>query len=1035
MPADHIGLEGALSGQQRVGNGSGAPNMSDVRALLLTDVVDSTQLLERLGDEAAATLWAAHDRAARDLLREWRGLEIDRTDGFLLLFESASDALGYALAYHRALAGFEVPLRARAGLHIGPVILRHNSPADVALGAKPVEVEGLAKPVAARVMAIAQGGQTLLTAPARDALGPMKVRIESHGHWRVKGVAEPFELFEAGDDDAPFTPPPDSAKAYRVVQRRDLWLPVREVRHSLPAERDAFVGRHEPLLELAHRFEAGARLVSVLGMGGSGKTRLATRFGWTWLGDFSGGVWFCDLSQARTIDGIVAAVAHGLDVPLGKDDPIAQLGSAIAGRGPCLVILDNFEQVARHAQETLGRWLDAAGEAHFLVTTREVLGLPGEQTYALAPLPGSEAEELFMRRAEAAKSNLAVTAEDRAAIAPLVKLLDGLPLAIELAAARVRLMPPRTLLARMGERFRLLASAGGRQDRHATLRATFDWSWDLLSPAEKSALAQLSVFEGGFTQEAAEAIVDLSACDGAPWIVDVLQSLLDKSLVRAVGRDRFDLLSSVQAYAAEQLATEGRFPGSGADGRQDRRSSATAPGSRRWAQSGQSECVRRPCQSRRCVPACDREFARAACDRRTAGCLGCAESQWTDQHRRRPRRGSLCLCPDLDTRSAAIAQCGSRQRSGFAGASGGRAAPLRDCPASCSRMRRPRLPGERADQGLQPSMEAKAELPEARAGDCRRAIAGARARRRCRLNAPPSTASQTSTLPKVDLDEARASYEAALERARDASNLDWQCWLLGNLGIAVRQPWPHGRGPTVLRAVAGAGSAHSVTGNVKATPCAILGCCISCRSAWTRRSKFPSKRYASHATSGTCASRPSLLCNLGLAHEEHGRTQDALRSFDAALRAMRQLGDRRGEGQFLGYLGRTRARLRDFDSARECFAAGRALLRRGFRHIEPWNSHCATAPNANGAPATSRGARALRRGADIGRSSRCRSPIRTWPSLGARRSPARRSGAVGNLGYSFMIQGSLSRFSPPALGFNLPCTCSRCPARNAACCT
>src|SRR5512137_3182940 len=126
-----------------------------------------------------------------------------------------------------------------------------------------------------------------------------------------------------------------------------------------------------------------------------------------------------------------------------------------------------------------------------------------------------------MRRAEAARHDPEFTAEDRGAIAPLVKLLDGLPLAVELAAARVRVMPPHTLLARMGERFRLLASSGGRRDRHATLRATLDWSWDLLSPAEKSALAQLSVFEDGFTREAIEAVVDLAACDGAPWIVDL----------------------------------------------------------------------------------------------------------------------------------------------------------------------------------------------------------------------------------------------------------------------------------------------------------------------------------------------------------------------------------------------------------------------------------------------------------------------------------------------------------------------------------
>ena len=168
-----------------------------------------------------------------------------------------------------------------------------------------------------------------------------------------------------------------------------------------------------------------------------------------------------------------------------------------------------------------------------------------------------------MRRAEAAKPGFQPSAEDQSAIDPLVKLLEGLPLAIELAAARVRVMPPRMLLLRMSERFKLLSSAGGRLDRQATLRAVFDWSWDLLSVPEKAALAQLSVFEGGFTLESVEAVLDLSAYENAPWPMDALQSLVHKSLVRQMTDARFDLLVSVQEYAAEHLRTEGRYTGSG----------------------------------------------------------------------------------------------------------------------------------------------------------------------------------------------------------------------------------------------------------------------------------------------------------------------------------------------------------------------------------------------------------------------------------------------------------------------------------------
>jgi predicted ATPase len=485
---------------------------------------------------------------ARDLLVTHEGREIDKTDGFLMLFETADRAVAYAVAYHRALA--ELGIAARAGLHVGEVILTANSPADVARGAKPLEVDGIAKPTAARVMSIATGGQTLLTPAAVEALGETTLRLHSHGHWRMKGVSEPIELFEAGDEDAPFLPPPDGAKVYRVVSRGELWLPAKQVKNSLPAERDAFVGREADLREVARRLEGENRLVSVLGIGGTGKTRLVVRFGWTWLGDHPGGVYFCDLSEARTVEDIASAVARGMEVPLSTQDPVTQLGNAIAARGPCLMLLDNFEQVARFAEDTLGHWLDRAPEARFVVTTREVLGIPGEQTLALAPLPKTQGAALFVARARAAKRDF--EPDDPASIDTLVELLDGLPLAIELAAARVRMMPVDKLLARMSERFRLLASGGRRQGRQATLRATLDWSWDMLVDDERAALAQLSVFEGGFTLDAAEAVLELEEA----WPMDAVQALVDKSLVRQVSNERFGLLVSVQEYAAEKLGED-----------------------------------------------------------------------------------------------------------------------------------------------------------------------------------------------------------------------------------------------------------------------------------------------------------------------------------------------------------------------------------------------------------------------------------------------------------------------------------------------
>jgi len=168
--------------------------MNEHRALLLTDVVDSTRIAEIIGDAANTAHWVAHDRAARELLRTWRGREIERTDGLMAVFDSAADAAAFAIDYHRALAALGLPFKARAGLHFGAIALRESSADDVAVGAKRFEVGGLAIPIAARVMATAQGGQTLLTGDARGALGITAMRVQSHGFWRLKGLQDPVEL-------------------------------------------------------------------------------------------------------------------------------------------------------------------------------------------------------------------------------------------------------------------------------------------------------------------------------------------------------------------------------------------------------------------------------------------------------------------------------------------------------------------------------------------------------------------------------------------------------------------------------------------------------------------------------------------------------------------------------------------------------------------------------------------------------------------------------------------------------------------------
>lgn len=325
-------------------------------------------------------------------------------------------------------------------------------------------------------------------------------------------------------------------------------------RHSLLAERDAFVGRREEIRRLERALEPEPALVTLLGTGGMGKTRLARSYGWQNLERWPGGVWFCDLTEARDLDGIALAVATGLDVALTKGDPIQQLGHAIAGRGRALVILDNFEQVSAFGETALGAWIARAREASFLVTSRERLQIDSEVVLDLDPLaPEAEGVELFAERAKVHRPDLELPS-NRALLEEIVRWVDGLPLAIELAAARLRTLSLEQLRERLADRFQVLT--GPKRGRQSTLRATLDWSWELLLPAEQSAVVQSSVFEGGFTLEAAEAVLDLSLWGEATSVLDVVQALVDKSWLRtrvAHGTLRFGMLSSLQEYARERL--------------------------------------------------------------------------------------------------------------------------------------------------------------------------------------------------------------------------------------------------------------------------------------------------------------------------------------------------------------------------------------------------------------------------------------------------------------------------------------------------
>jgi predicted ATPase/DNA-binding winged helix-turn-helix (wHTH) protein len=311
---------------------------------------------------------------------------------------------------------------------------------------------------------------------------------------------------------------------------------------GLPPERGAFVGRSAELDELD---AASSQLVTLVGPGGVGKTRLGLRYARARAGRLPGGVWFCDLAPARSRDDVVSALASALGVLLSGDVP-ARVGHALAFRGACLVLLDNFEQVQQEAAGLLDAWRERAPEARFLVTSRVALGLVGEQVLPLSPLPEVDAIALFQSRCRG------VGPEHHERLGELVRMLDCLPLCIELAASRAAQLTPPQLIQGLSDRFRVLQGAGS--GRQSALRATLDWSWELLSPTEREVLAQLSVFVGGFRLEAAEAVVEVP--DGI-WAADVIESLCDRSLVQRGEGERLSMLISVREYAWLRLHEQG----------------------------------------------------------------------------------------------------------------------------------------------------------------------------------------------------------------------------------------------------------------------------------------------------------------------------------------------------------------------------------------------------------------------------------------------------------------------------------------------
>jgi predicted ATPase/class 3 adenylate cyclase len=554
-------------------------------ALVFTEVPGAARLWEQCPAAMREAL-EVQDAVMRALLDRCAGYEVKTQGGsFMLAFSSPVGAVRWCLEAQEALVQAPWPaellaqpeaaeevgprgllhrgLRVRMGVHVGEPECR----VDGRTGR--VDYVGRVVNAAARVSTAGHGGQVLVSGAAwaqvarsAEALGRHAVR--PLGTFRLRGIESPFALVEV-------LPASLSERTFGVP------LAPRERQGNVPVVQPGLIGRCAELEMLRRWFREGSRLVTLLGPGGMGKTRLATHFGGLELeaSAWEGGVWLCELAEAMTAEALCHTVSQALGVALRHEaeagDPVEELGVALSGCGEVLIILDNLEQATRHGARLVERWLALAPHARFLVTSREAFGLPEERVLELGSLSLPDAEEtrleeikrseavrLFVERTREVRGSFELTAEDAPHVVDIVRRLDGIALAIELAAARTGVLGMRQVRERLSRRFELLRS--GRRDasaRQATLRGAIDWSWNLLDPAECSALAQCSVFRGGFTLEAAEAVLALPGNTSS--VREVLQSLRARSLLRAQegeglhGGPRLGMYESIRQYAADRL--------------------------------------------------------------------------------------------------------------------------------------------------------------------------------------------------------------------------------------------------------------------------------------------------------------------------------------------------------------------------------------------------------------------------------------------------------------------------------------------------
>src|SRR6266446_5113999 len=497
--------------------------------LLFTDIEGSTQLLQQLGDQYAGVL-AECRHLLRAAFQQWSGYEVDtQGDAFFVVFARATDAVSAAVDAQRALACHAWPegtsVRVRMGLHTGEPSLTSEG------------YVGLDVHRAARIMSAGHGGQVLLSQTTRDLVEhslPDDVSIRNLGEHRLKDLQHASCLFQLVMAGLPADFP-----SLKTLDSRP---------NNLPVQFTQFIGREQEVSALQHLLQRDdVRLLTLTGPGGTGKTRLGLQVAAELSEVFPDGVFFVNLAPISDPALMVPTIAQTLEVKGVAHQALLDLVNAFLREKQVLLLLDNFEQVVSAGVQVTAL-LAACPQLKVLVTSREVLHLRGEQEFAVPPLTlpdpkrlpdllalsQYEAVALFIQRAQAARSEFQVTNANAPAVAEICVRLDGLPLAIELAAARVKMLPPQALLARLGQRLAVLTS--GAQDvpaRQQTLHNTIEWSYQLLDGHEQWLFRRLSIFVGGCTLEAAEAVCAPLGDGGATRsVLDGAASLVDKSLLR-----------------------------------------------------------------------------------------------------------------------------------------------------------------------------------------------------------------------------------------------------------------------------------------------------------------------------------------------------------------------------------------------------------------------------------------------------------------------------------------------------------------------